>query len=120
MIDGTFLLLSKKKGIFLLKKLKSTPFVLLKGEYREKKGSADSACKALPYSQFFLLNHQREARVQSTQAIRAIGKPIFHCSMPLMRFMPNMEVMKVGKRIIMLSDVSSRITVFMLLLIMLA
>ena len=72
-----------------------------------------------PHSHFFL-NHQSDTAVLTTQAMIAIGNPHLHCSMPLMRFMPNMEVMKVGKRIIMLSDVSSRITVFMLLLIMLA
>ena len=72
------------------------------------------------YNHFFRLNHQRETAVQTTQAIMAMGNPIFQCSMPLMRFIPNMEVMKVGKRMIMLSDVRSRITVFILLLIMFA
>jgi hypothetical protein len=38
----------------------------------------------------------------------------------LMRFMPNIDVMNVGKRMIMFSDVSNRITVFILLLIMFA
>ena len=72
------------------------------------------------YSHFFLLNHHSDTAVQTTQAMMAIGKPIFHFSMPLMRFMPNIDVMKVGKRMIMFSEVNSLITVFILLLIMFA
>ena len=53
-------------------------------------------------------------------AIMAIGNPIDHPSMPLIKFMPNMLVIKVGKRMIMLSDVRRRITLFILLLMIFA
>lgn len=72
------------------------------------------------HSHFFLLNHHNDTAVLTTQAMMAIGKPIFQFSIPLMRFMPNIDVMNVGKRMIMFSDVSNRITVFILLLIMFA
>ena len=72
------------------------------------------------YNHFFLLNHHSETAVLTTQAMMAIGKPIFQLSIPLIRFMPNIDVMNVGKRMIMFSDVKSRITVFILLLIMFA
>ena len=72
------------------------------------------------HSHFFLLNHQRDTAVHPMQAIMAIGNPIAQCSIPLVRFMPNMLVMNVGKRIIMLRDVSSLITLFILLFMMLA
>ena len=72
------------------------------------------------YSHFFCRNHHSDTAVQTTQATMAIGKPIDHSSIPFFKFMPNMEVMNVGKRIIMFSDVKRRITVFILLLIMFA
>lgn len=55
----------------------------------------------------------------SIDTIIAITKPYFHCSMPLMRFMPSKLAMSVGNIRIIDTDVSVRITVFMLLLMML-
>ena len=49
---------------------------------------------------------------------KAMGKPHELPSMPLMRFMPKSEEISVGNIRIMENEVSVRITVFMLLLMM--
>ena len=51
--------------------------------------------------------------------IIAMGNPHGLFSSPLMRFMPNADVMSVGSIMIIDTDVRVRITVFMLLLMML-
>ena len=63
-------------------------------------------------SHFFLLNHHSESAVQTTHATMATGNPMAQSSMPLVRFMPNMLVMNVWNRMIMLSDVRSLMMVF--------
>ena len=55
----------------------------------------------------------------STDTIMAITKPYFHCSMPFMRFIPSRLAMSVGNIRIIDTEVSVRITVFMLLLMIL-
>ena len=49
----------------------------------------------------------------------AMANPQVLVSMPLTRFMPKSDAMSVGNIMMMLTDVSVRITVFMLLLMML-
>lgn len=49
----------------------------------------------------------------------ATAKPHLLSSIPLTRFIPNSEDMSVGNIMMMLTDVSVRITVFILLLMML-
>lgn len=65
---------------------------------------------------------RRNAQVMpetTTEMIRAMMNPNGAASMPLMRFIPNIEVTSVGIIRMMVTDVSVRITVFMLLLMML-
>ena len=65
-----------------------------------------------------LKSHQIAAET-NTEMSMATGNPTGLFSMPLMRFMPNREAINVGNIIIIDTEVSVRITVFMLLLMML-
>ena len=69
-------------------------------------------------SRFFRSNPQHSAAMK-TDITMATMKPYFDVSMPLMRFIPKSEAMSVGIIMMMVTDVSVRITVFMLLLMML-
>ena len=55
----------------------------------------------------------------ATETIMAKTNPQGLLSIPLMRFIPNIEVTNVGIIMRMVTEVSVRITVFMLLLMML-
>ena len=65
-----------------------------------------------------LKSHQIAAET-NTEMSMAMGNPTGLFSMPLMRFMPKSDAMSVGNIIIIDTEVSVRITVFMLLLMML-
>ena len=69
-------------------------------------------------SRFFLSSTQQMAAM-NTDMTMATMNPYFDDSMPLMRFIPKSDAISVGIIIIMVTDVSVRITVFMLLLMML-
>ena len=84
--------------------------------------SADSLTHAtllLYYSSRLYRSRAHEAPETTKDMIRAMAKPNREFSMPLTRFMPNSEAMSVGNIMIIDTDVSVRITVFMLLLMML-
>ena len=65
------------------------------------------------------LNTSNETTEMSTEMTIATTKPTGLFSIPLMRFMPNMEVTNVGIIMRIVTDVSVRITVFILLLMIL-
>ena len=69
-------------------------------------------------SRLCLKSHQM-ATETTTEMSMATGNPTGLFSIPLMRFMPNNDAINVGNIIRMDTDVSVRITVFMLLLMML-
>ena len=63
-------------------------------------------------------NHQQSPETPMEMMI-AITNPQGLLSMPLIRFMPNIDVTKVGIIMMIVTDVRVRITVFMLLLMIL-
>ena len=65
-----------------------------------------------------LKNHQQMPDTQM-ERIMAMMNPQGFSSIPLTRFIPNIEVMSVGIIMMMVTEVSVRITVFILLLMML-
>ena len=70
----------------------------------------------IPYSRSFHLRNIHEQMLTTTEMATAMIKPHELDSIPLMRFMPNMDEMSVGNIIMIENDVSVLITVFMLLL----
>jgi len=65
----------------------------------------------------FLLNTSNESTDMSTEMMIATMNPIGLFSIPLMRFMPKNEATNVGNMRIIVTLVSVRMMVFMLLLI---
>ena len=74
-------------------------------------------CKS-PYSKRLWRSIIHERAEITTDMSMAMTKPKRFSSMPFMRFMPKNEEMSVGNIIMIDTEVSVRITVFMLLLIM--
>ena len=68
------------------------------------------------YSRFFCLKMSQEPILTTNDIMSAIGKPHEYASIPLIRFMPKSDEMRVGNISMMENDVNVRITVFMLLL----
>lgn len=71
------------------------------------------------YSKFLCLKIYHETAVAITEIISAIRNPTGLVSSPFITFIPNAEVIRVGNISMIVMDVSVRITVFMLLLMML-
>jgi hypothetical protein len=68
------------------------------------------------HNKFFRRNIHQEPRLTKRERMIATGKPHVLASIPLMRFMPKRVDISVGNMRMMENDVSVRITVFMLLL----
>ena len=65
----------------------------------------------------FLLNTSNDSTEMSTEMMIATMNPTGLFSIPLMRFMPKNEATSVGNMRMMVAEVSVRMMVFMLLLI---
>jgi hypothetical protein len=76
-------------------------------------------CSFFYYSRRLYLKSNHESPETKKEMINAIANPNWLVSMPLMRFIPNNDAMSVGNIMMILTDVSVRITVFMLLLMIL-
>ena len=70
------------------------------------------------YNRFFWRSITHEPMLTTSDNMSAKGNPQLLASMPLTRFMPKSDDMSVGNISMIENDVSVRITVFMLLLMM--
>ena len=76
-------------------------------------------CTSNAYSSRFILKIHHDIPDTRKDITIAMANPHRLVSIPLIRFIPNKDAIRVGNIIIILTDVNVRITVFILLLIIL-